>query len=160
MVSVDVKHHVYFLCMARTARSGLSLWMFSALHCRVPARTLRLSSALHGRVPARTLRLSSALHGRVPARTLLRSASDTLSLQIPRTKLSTVGSRAFSVSGPSTWNVLQFPFISDRNPLRTPSSQSSKQFFFQYYRPAMFSVPCCCLHQSQVSLLPVLSCLN
>ena len=40
-----------------------------------------------------------------PSRTL-RSASDTLSLQIPRTRLSTVGSRAFSVLGPSTSNDL------------------------------------------------------
>ena len=40
-----------------------------------------------------------------PSRTL-RSASDTLSLQIPCTRLSTVGSRAFSVFGPSTWNDL------------------------------------------------------
>ena len=36
----------------------------------------------------------------------LRSASDTLSLQIPRTRLSTVGSCAFSVFGPSAWNDL------------------------------------------------------
>ena len=43
-----------------------------------------------------------------PPRTL-RSASDTLSLQIPRTRLSTVGSRAFSVFGPSTWNDLPLP---------------------------------------------------
>ena len=35
-----------------------------------------------------------------PSRTL-RSASDTLSLQIPRTRLSTVGFRTFSVFGPS-----------------------------------------------------------
>ena len=40
-----------------------------------------------------------------PSRTL-RSASDTLSLQIPRTRLSTVGSRAFYVFGPSAWNDL------------------------------------------------------
>ena len=39
----------------------------------------------------------------------LRSASDTLSLQIPRTRLSTVGSRAFSVFGPSTGNDLPLP---------------------------------------------------
>ena len=43
-----------------------------------------------------------------PSRTL-RSASDTLSLQIPRTRLSTAGSRAFSVFGPSTWNDLPLP---------------------------------------------------
>ena len=43
-----------------------------------------------------------------PSRTL-RSASDTLSLQIPRIRLSTVGSRAFSVFGPSAWNDLPLP---------------------------------------------------
>ena len=43
-----------------------------------------------------------------PSRTL-RSASDTLSLQIPRTRLSTVGSRAFSVFRPSAWNDLRLP---------------------------------------------------
>ena len=43
-----------------------------------------------------------------PSRTP-RSASDTLSLQIPRTRHSTVGSRAFSVFGPSTWNDLPLP---------------------------------------------------
>ena len=39
----------------------------------------------------------------------LRSASDTLSLQIPRTGLFSVGSRAFSVFGPSPWNDLPLP---------------------------------------------------
>ena len=37
-----------------------------------------------------------------PSRTL-RSASNTLSLRIPRTRLSSVGSRAFSVFGPATY---------------------------------------------------------
>ena len=36
----------------------------------------------------------------------LRSASVTFGLQIPRTRLCTAGSRAFSVFGPSTWNDL------------------------------------------------------
>ena len=40
-----------------------------------------------------------------PSRTL-RSASDTLGLQIARTRHSTVGSRDFSVFGPSAWNDL------------------------------------------------------
>ena len=40
-----------------------------------------------------------------PSRTL-RSASDTLSLQIPRTRLSTAGSRAFSVSPSSPTETL------------------------------------------------------
>ena len=39
----------------------------------------------------------------------LRSASDTLGLQIPHTRLSTVGFRAFSVFGPSAWNDLSLP---------------------------------------------------
>ena len=39
----------------------------------------------------------------------LCSASDTLSLQIPSTRLFTVGSRAFSVFGPSTRNDLPLP---------------------------------------------------
>ena len=43
-----------------------------------------------------------------PSRTL-RSASDALSLQIPRTRLSAVGSRAFSVFCPSTWGDLPLP---------------------------------------------------
>ena len=30
-------------------------------------------------------------------------------LQIPRTRLSTLGSRIFSISGPSTWNDLPLP---------------------------------------------------
>ena len=40
---------------------------------------------------------------------ILRSTSNTLSLQIPRTRLSIVGSRPFSVFDPSTWNDLPFP---------------------------------------------------
>ena len=43
-----------------------------------------------------------------PSRSL-RSDSGTLSLQTPRTRLCTVGSRAFSVFGPSTWNDLPLP---------------------------------------------------
>ena len=39
----------------------------------------------------------------------LRSASDTLSPQVPRTRLSTVDSGTFSVFGPSKWNGLPLP---------------------------------------------------
>lgn len=39
----------------------------------------------------------------------LRSASDTLSLQIPPTRLSTVGFRSFFVFGPFTWDDLPLP---------------------------------------------------
>ena len=48
-----------------------------------------------------------------------------------------------------------FPFLSDRNPLRTPSDQTTRHFFSQSDRPAMFSVPGCCLPPPQVCLLSV-----
>ena len=44
----------------------------------------------------------------MPSHTL-HSASDTLSLQIPCTRLATVGSRAFFVFSPSIWNNLSLP---------------------------------------------------
>ena len=43
------------------------------------------------------------------ARLALRSASDTLSPQIPRDRLSAIGSRAFPAFGPSAWNDLRRP---------------------------------------------------
>ena len=49
--------------------------------------------------------LTSLLNIYKPSRTL-RSASDPLTLQTPRTKLRTFGPRAFSVSGPLSWNKL------------------------------------------------------
>ena len=62
-----------------------------------------------------------------PSRTL-RSASDTLSFQIPRTRLSAVGSRAFSVFGPSTWNDLPLP-LRQKNSLDSFKS-NLKTFLF------------------------------
>ena len=47
---------------------------------------------------------------------------------------------------------MTFPFLSDRNPLWTRSNATLKHLFSQNCRPAMFSVPCCCLHPSQVSV--------
>jgi len=41
----------------------------------------------------------------LPGRRALRSAV-TIRLTVPAVKLSTIGSRAFSVSGPHTWNQL------------------------------------------------------
>ena len=77
----------------------------------------------------------------------LRSASDTISLQIPRTRLSIVGSRAFSFFGPSTWNDLPLPLR------QKPSlNETSRHFISQNYRPTMFSVLCCCFHPSQISV--------
>ena len=78
----------------------------------------------------------------------LRSASDTLSLQIPRTRLSTVGSRAFSLCGPSTWNDLPLPLR------QKPSLDSLKCNLNTFFSPKLstchVSVPCCCLHPSQI----------
>ena len=70
-----------------------------------------------------------------PSRTHLRSASYSLSLHISRTRLSTFGSCAFSVLGPSTGNDL--PFLSDRNPLWTPSDQTEGISF-----PKTIDLPC------------------
>ena len=49
--------------------------------------------------------LTSLLNSYKPSRTL-RSASDPLTLKTPHTKLSSYGPRAFSVSGPLSWNNL------------------------------------------------------
>ena len=49
--------------------------------------------------------LTSLLNSYKPSRTL-RSASDPLTLKTPRTKLNSYGPRAFSVSGPLSWNNL------------------------------------------------------
>ena len=54
-----------------------------------------------------------------PSRTL-RSASDTLSLQIPRTRLFTVGSASFLFLVHQ--HGMTFPYLSDRNPLWTHSN--------------------------------------
>jgi len=54
---------------------------------------------------------------------------------------------------------MTFPFLSDRNPLWTPSHQTWRHFFSQNCRPATFSILCWCLHLSlHLCLLPVLSC--
>ena len=47
---------------------------------------------------------------------------------------------------------MTFPFLSVRNPLWTHSGQTLRHFFSQNYKPAMLSVPCCCLHLSKVSV--------
>ena len=73
---------------------------------------------------------------------------------VPRTRLTAVGSRAFSVLGPSTWNDLALPLR--QKPSLDSFRCNSKHFFSPNYGPAMFSLPCCCRHPSQVCLLPVL----
>ena len=67
--------------------------------------------------------LCSCVQLYAPSRSL-RSASDTLILQTPRTKLTTAGQRAFTHSGPSAWNALPLPlrkksFDSFRGHLKT-----------------------------------------
>ena len=74
-----------------------------------------------------------------PSRSL-RSDSGTLSLQIPRTRLCTVGSRAFSVFGPSTWNDPPLP-LRQKPSLDSFRSDLKAFLFLQNCRPAMFSVP-------------------
>ena len=59
---------------------------------------------------------------------ILRSASDSLSLQIPRTRLSTVGSRTCSVFSSSTWNDL--PLLLQQNPSLDPSKCNLKIILF------------------------------
>ena len=76
------------------------------------------------------------------ARTL-RSASDTLSLQIPQARLSTVGSRAFSVFGPSTWNDPPLPVR--HNPSLGSFRSDLKMSLFPKQPTASFSAPRCCL---------------
>ena len=84
--------------------------------------------------------LCDCLQFYTPSRTL-RSASDTLSLMIPRTRLSTVGSHAFSVFGPSIWNYLPLPLR--QKPSLDSFKSNLKTFFFpQNCRPVMFFVPC------------------
>ena len=65
----------------------------------------------------------------------LRSASDTLSLQIPGTRLTAAGSRAFSVFCPFTWNDLPLPL---RQELSLDSFPSNLKTFSQNNRPVIY----------------------
>ena len=60
---------------------------------------------------------SLAVFNFTPRAVISALLSDTLSFQIPRTRLSTVGSCAFSVFGPSTWNDRPFLSRKEINPL-------------------------------------------
>ena len=73
--------------------------------------------------------LSNVLHIYTPSRSL-RSASDPLCLRIPRTKLATVGPRAFSVSGPSSWNKL--PLSLRQKPSPSAFQAGLKTFLFPH----------------------------
>ena len=48
---------------------------------------------------------------------------------------------------------MTIPFLFNRNSLRTYSNHSSRHFFFQNNKSAMFSVPHCCLPPPQVSVI-------
>ena len=108
MVSMNVKLHV-FLFPAPS-------YLCDCLQLYTPFRTLRFASDLWDCFQLYT-----------PSRTL-RSASDTLSLQIPRTRLSTVGSRTVSVFGPSTWNGISLPLR--RKPSLDSFNSNPKTFLF------------------------------
>ena len=79
-----------------------------------------------------------------PSRTL-RSASDTLSLQIPRTRLSAVGSRAFSVFGRSTRNELPLPLRQKPSLDSYKSNLKTECFFPKQETCHFFPAPCCSL---------------
>ena len=80
---------------------------------------------LHGRAPAYLTELCSPIAISATRRNRLRSAL-TDDLVIPRYRLSTYGSRAFSVAGPVCWNALpdylksyELSFDSFRKQLKT-----------------------------------------
>ena len=67
--------------------------------------------------------------------------SDTLSLQIYCTRLSTVGCHTFFVFSPSTWNDLPLPFW--KNPFLDSLESNLRTCLFLNSRPAMFSASHC-----------------
>ena len=85
-----------------------------------------------------------------PSRTLRSYSQPPDSSHQTRSPLLVPASFLFSVHQHGIY--MTFPFLSDRNPLWTRSNATLKQLFSQNCRPAMFSVPCCCLHPSQVSV--------
>ena len=74
--------------------------------------------------------LSNSLQIYTPSRTL-RSASDPLLLRIPRTKLSTFGSRSFSAYGPFLWNTL--PLSIRQKPSLSSFKSALKTHLFQQF---------------------------
>ena len=93
-----------------------------------------------------SFRSSDGLQLYTPSRTL-RSASDTLSFQIPRARLSTVGFPAFFlVFGSSTWNDPPHPppatpFLSRQKPSLNSFRSNLETFVvvFQNNRPAVLN---------------------
>lgn len=95
---------------------------------RIQYKTLSLCyKALNNSAP---VYLSDLLSLHTPLRSL-RSAADPLCLHIPRIKLSTFGSRSFSVSGPSTWNTL--PLSLRQKPSLSSFKSALKTHLFRQY---------------------------
>jgi len=76
------------------------------------------------------LYLCECLKVYTPTRTL-RSSSDTSILQIPRSRLASVSSRAFSVNGPHLWNSLP------QSLRQSPSNSSFKSALKSYFFPSI-----------------------
>ena len=74
--------------------------------------------------------LSNSLHLYTPSRHL-RSASDPLRLQTPRTKLSTFGPRSFSAYGPHIWNTL--PLSLRLKPSLSSFQSALKTYLYQKF---------------------------
>ena len=87
--------------------------------------------------------LFDCLHLYTPSRTLCPT-SDILSLQIPHTRLSTVGSCAFSVFGPFTWNGLPLP-LGKKPSLNFFKSNCKKCLFSKTIDLLCLHLLCCCL---------------
>ena len=88
----------------------------------------------------------------------VRSASDTLGLQIPCTRLSTAGSCAFSVFGPSTGNGLYLPL---RQKPSLDSFRSNLKTFLFPKQQTCHVLRCVLLSSSASSLCcPFKSCAN
>jgi hypothetical protein len=83
---------------------------------------------LHGSAPSY---LADDVQRYTPSRNL-RSSSDTLLLTIPRYKLSSVGSRSFSVFGPTVWNSLPLSLRSISN-INTFKANLKAHFFTKVF---------------------------
>ena len=121
-----------------TASKTLLEFLFQSLH-RLPVQErieYKINALCYKCIMRSALSyLGGCLQIYTPSRTL-RSASDTLSLQIPRIRLSTVGSRALSVFGPSTLSDLPLPLR--QNPLWTHLSVFS-QHCIHVFRSVLLS---------------------
>ena len=96
--------------------------------------------------------LCSCLHLYTPSRTL-RSSSDTLTLKIPRTKLSPAGQRAFTSAGPSTWN--QLPLTLRQIPIHDSFKRQLKTHLFKYCNLQQLCVVCVCASLHRNGLRPI-----